>query len=151
MKCLLYSFIVALSAILVVVHIDGFQNRSPAAPERPTSIRRNNRNDPNDNNISNPKSGNDYKPKNFLDDLQGMFRNLDDVVDDFVFKRMGAGEQWYGKRKYNPSGRIDGDYNGMGRSDYWRIELAREQKEEMELRKQQRLKEEEGRNREGEQ
>ena len=84
----------------------------------------------------------DGKPRNFLDDLKGMFQNFDDVVDDFVYKRMGAGEQWYGKRKYNPSGRVDGDYNGMGRSDYFRIEIARVQKEEMELRKQRRLEEE---------
>ena len=74
------------------------------------------------------------KPRNFLEDLKGMFQNFDDVVDDFVYKRMGAGEQWYGKRRYNPSGRVDGDYNGMGRSDYVRIEIARVQKEEMKLR-----------------
>jgi hypothetical protein len=83
------------------------------------------------------------KPKNFFDDLRGMISNFDDVIDDFVYKRMGAGEQWYGKRRYNPSGRVDGDYNGMGRSDYFRIEVARVQKEEMELRKQRRLQEEE--------
>ena len=82
------------------------------------------------------------KPKNFLEDLKGMFSNFDDVVDDFVMKRMGAGEQWYGKRKYNPSGKFDGDYNGMGRSDFMKIEIARVQKEEMELRKQRRLAEE---------
>jgi hypothetical protein len=89
--------------------------------------------------------GDGDKPRNFLEDLKGMFQNLDDVVDDFVYKRMGAGEQWYGKRKYNPSGRVDGDYNGMGRSDYFRIEIARVQKEEMELRKKRRLEEEEAR------
>ena len=72
-----------------------------------------------------------------------MFENFDDVVDDFVYKRMGAGEQWYGKRKYNPSGKFDGDYQGMGRSDQFRIELARVQKEEMEKRRQRRLSEEE--------
>ena len=42
-------------------------------------------------------------------------QNMDSVIDDFVYKRMGAGEQWYGKRKYNPSGKIDGKYNGMGK------------------------------------
>jgi hypothetical protein len=83
------------------------------------------------------------KKKGFLSDLRGMLQNFDDVVDDFVYKRMGAGEQWYGKRKYDPSGRVDGDYNGMGRSDYFRIEIARVQKEEMEKRKQRRLEEEE--------
>jgi hypothetical protein len=86
---------------------------------------------------------NDGTPKNFLDDLKGMLANLDDVVDDFVYKRMGAGEQWYGKRKYDPSGNFDGEYNGMGRSDHFRIEIARIQKEEMELKRQRRLAEEE--------
>ena len=82
------------------------------------------------------------KPRNFLDDIKGMFQNFDDVVDDFVMKRMGAGEQWYGKRKYNPSGRIDGDYNGMGRSSHYSIEIARVQKEVLEERRQKRLEEE---------
>ena len=82
------------------------------------------------------------KPRNFLDDLKGMLQNFDDVVDDFVMKRMGAGEQWYGKRKYNPSGRIDGDYNGMGRSSHYSIEIARVQKEVLEERRQKRLEEE---------
>lgn len=83
----------------------------------------------------------------FFQDIKGMMDNIDDVVDDFVYKRMGAGEQWYGKRKYNPSGKFDGDYNGMGRSDQFRIELARVQKEEMEKRRQRRLAEEEERKR----
>jgi hypothetical protein len=82
------------------------------------------------------------KPKNLFDDFKGMLSNLDDVVDDFVMKRMGAGEQWYGKRKYDPSGRVDGDYNGMGRSSHYSIEIARVQKEVLEERKQRRLEEE---------
>jgi len=96
--------------------------------------------------LSANRNGNDDdksdKPKNFLDDLKGMFQNMDDVVDDFVMKRMGAGEQWYGKRKYNPSGRIDGDYNGMGRSSHYSIEIARVQKEVLEERRQKRLEDE---------
>jgi hypothetical protein len=28
-------------------------------------------------------------------DIKGMFQNLDEVVDDFFYKKMGAGEQWY--------------------------------------------------------
>lgn len=83
------------------------------------------------------------EPSNLLEDIKGMLSNFDDVVDDFVMKRMGAGEQWYGKRKYNPSGRVEGDYNGMGRSSYYAIEIARVQKEMMEERKQRRLEEEE--------
>ena len=83
------------------------------------------------------------KPKNLWEDMKGMFTNFDDVVDDFFYKRMGAGEQWYGKRKYNPSGRLDGDYNGMGMSDHFRIEIARVRKEELELKRQRRLAAEE--------
>ena len=82
------------------------------------------------------------KPKNVFQDLMGMFKNLDDVVDDFVYKRMGAGEQWYGKRKYDPSGNFEGNYEGAGQTDITRIEIARVQKEEMEKRKQRRLEEE---------
>ena len=82
------------------------------------------------------------KPKSIFEDIRGMLANFDDVVDDFVMKRMGAGEQWYGKRKYNPSGRVDGDYNGMGRSSHYAIEIARVQKEVMEERRQRRLEEE---------
>jgi hypothetical protein len=86
---------------------------------------------------------NEDKPKNFFDDLKGMFDNFDDVVDDFLFKRMGAGEQWYGKRKNSPSGKFDGNYTGMGKTDFMRIEIAQVQKEEMEKRKQRRLAAEE--------
>ena len=86
-------------------------------------------------------NNNDGGAFGFLNDIQGMFNNFDDVIDDFLFKRMGAGEQWYGKRKYNPSGKFDGDYNGMGRSDFYKIEIAKIQKEEMELKRQRRLAE----------
>lgn len=81
--------------------------------------------------------------KGFFGDMKGMMANFDAVVDDFVYKRMGAGEQWYGKRKYNPSGNVEGDYNGMGQSDLLRIEIARVQREEMELLRQRRLEAEE--------
>jgi hypothetical protein len=86
---------------------------------------------------------NEDKPKNFFDGLKGMFDNFDDVVDDFLFKRMGAGEQWYGQRKNSPSGKFDGKYSGMGKTDSMRIEIAQIQKEEMEKRKQRRLAAEE--------
>lgn len=74
--------------------------------------------------------------KGFMSDFMGGF---DAIVDDFLFKRMGNGEQFYGERKFNPSGNIEGDYNGMGQSDLMRIEIARVRKEEIELRKQIRL------------
>lgn len=81
------------------------------------------------------------KPKGFLADLQGMLKNFDDVVDDFLFKRMGAGEMWYGKRKYDPSGKVDGDYNGMGRTDLIQIEIARAKKEEIDRKRRRRQEE----------
>mmetsp|Transcript_23062 Transcript_23062/g.54730 ORF Transcript_23062/g.54730 Transcript_23062/m.54730 type:complete len:159 (-) Transcript_23062:959-1435(-) len=78
------------------------------------------------------KNGQEKKKRSFWD-------ALDDVVDDFVMKRMGAGEQWYGQRKNNPSGNFDGKYEGGGRSDAFQIEIAKIQREEMELKKQRRL------------
>lgn len=157
-----FTSIAALAVVLLIVAstaTDAFQNSVPLLfycrqrTHHGTSIITNLQNQRSDNNNSNIK-GNDSSPKanssnnnNILDGIKGMFKNFDDVVDDFVYKRMGAGEQWYGKRKYNPSGRVDGDYNGMGRSDYFQIEIARVQKEEMELRKQRRLEEEEARKR----
>lgn len=74
-----------------------------------------------------------------LEDLTGMWNHWDDVVDDFFYNRMGAGEQWNGKRKYNPSGKYNGVYNGMGRSDHIKIQIARAIREEREEQKQARL------------
>jgi hypothetical protein len=111
----------------------------PGGPERQsTSLSMSN-----NNNNNNNSEGGEKEQKGVLEGLKGIFSNFDNVVDDFVYKRMGAGEQWYGKRKSNPSGNFDGDYNGMGQSDHFRIELARVQKEEMEKRRQRRLAEEE--------
>jgi hypothetical protein len=73
-------------------------------------------------------------------EVADMFSNWDDVIDDFMFKRMGNGEVFYGKRKYKPSNRpnTDGKYKGMGMTDKMRIDIAREIKEErMERRNQQ--------------
>jgi hypothetical protein len=60
-----------------------------------------------------------------------MFSRFDDVVDDFLNKRMGNGEVFYGERKYKPSGKenTDGRYNGQGHTDMARIDAARERKE----------------------
>ena len=38
-------------------------------------------------------------------ELSDMMSSFDDVVDDFLNKRMGNGEIFYGQRKYKPSGR----------------------------------------------
>ena len=127
---ILFGFVLSLCLGSMVA---GFQ--SPLPPTKlisRTSLSVNDKNDKNDG-----------TPKSFLPDFKQMLANLDNVVDDFVYKRMGAGEQWYGKRKNDPSGNYDGDYNGMGRSDHFRIEIARIQKEEMELKRQRRLAEEE--------
>lgn len=61
--------------------------------------------------------------------IQEFWSNMDDVVDDFMNKRMGNGELFYGKRKFNPSGKIDGSYNGFGLSDKGRIEGVKMYKE----------------------
>eukprot|EP00980_Cylindrotheca_fusiformis_P009261 scaffold2018_cov113-Cylindrotheca_fusiformis.AAC.15 len=96
----------------------------------------------NDNNSGNDESKGSNKQGGIFQDF---FSNFDDIVDDFLNKRMGNGEAFYGKRKYKPSGKVEGDYNGMGRSNHYQIELARVQREEMKFRKQQRQQEEENR------
>lgn len=65
----------------------------------------------------------------FLSGVSDFFNNLDAVADDFFYKRMGKGEIFYGKRKYKPSGSVEGDYDGMGLTDSLKIEMAREYKE----------------------
>lgn len=54
-----------------------------------------------------------------------MMSTIDDMIDDFFYKRMGNGEIFYGKRKVNPSGKVEGAYNGFGLSDKQRIEDSR--------------------------
>mmetsp|Transcript_31099 Transcript_31099/g.35421 ORF Transcript_31099/g.35421 Transcript_31099/m.35421 type:complete len:139 (+) Transcript_31099:43-459(+) len=85
--------------------------------------------------------------KKAVKDFGDMFSNLDDAIDDFYNKRMGKGEIFYGKRKYKPSGTVEGKYNGFGLTDKQRIDETREMKEfYMELRKIRQEKfEEEGR------
>jgi hypothetical protein len=58
------------------------------------------------------------------------FENFDYVMDDFMNKRMGNGELFYGKRKYKPSGKISGQYSGFGLSDKGRIEGVQFYKEQ---------------------
>ena len=62
-------------------------------------------------------------------EIGDMFASFDDVIDDFFYKRMGNGEVFYGKRKYKPSGNVDGEYNGMGLTDKLKIDISRERKE----------------------
>mmetsp|Transcript_21993 Transcript_21993/g.32486 ORF Transcript_21993/g.32486 Transcript_21993/m.32486 type:complete len:140 (-) Transcript_21993:198-617(-) len=67
--------------------------------------------------------------KNTVQDVGDIFSNLDDVIDDFYNKRMGNGEIFYGKRKFKPSGEVDGAYNGFGLSDKAKIEETQQMKE----------------------
>ncbi|KAL3941303.1 MAG: hypothetical protein SGBAC_004326 [Bacillariaceae sp.] len=155
------SFIIVVAVVVLLVcevatTTDAFSPQSTAArnmlsrsltrtllPHSNTRLHWFNNNDSSNKEDEEKPSQEEKKAFGFLKDFQGMMDNFDDVIDDFVYKRMGAGEQWYGKRKYNPSGRVDGKYNGMGQTDQFRIELARVQKEEMEKRRERRLAEEE--------
>jgi hypothetical protein len=76
----------------------------------------------------NSNSNNSWLPSPFQG-ITDILKNMDDVIDDFMCKRMGNGEVFYGKRKYNPSGKVDGVYNGMGMSDKTKIDITREYKE----------------------
>lgn len=67
--------------------------------------------------------------KGFFNEFFDIFKNLDDVAEDFFYKRMGKGEIFYGKRKYKPSGDVEGEYNGFGLSDKLKIDMTREYKE----------------------
>jgi len=87
------------------------------------------------NHISLSSKKDDYM--NPIESIVDMFKNFDDAMDDFFNNRMGAGEQWYGKRKYNPSGKFERDYEGLGLTDSRKIEIAREYKDEK-MKKQQR-------------
>lgn len=76
---------------------------------------------------------------NPLKELGDMFSSWDDVIEDFLFKRMGNGEVFYGKRKYKPSGRpnTEGKYAGMGMTDKLKIDITRNLKEELVERRRQ--------------
>ena len=76
---------------------------------------------------------------NPLAELADMWQSFDDIVDDFFNKRMGNGEQFYGKRKYKPSGKYSEEYNGYGFSDLRKIEAAKEFREERARMKKERL------------
>jgi hypothetical protein len=74
-----------------------------------------------------------------LGDFKDFMANLDDTIDDFLNKRMGNGEIFYGQRKSSPSNRPNtkGKYNGMGLSDKTKIDVTRIVKEEIKARKKQ--------------
>ena len=136
MNCFQFSFCI-LVCVAAVANVEGFQQMHVGSTMRSgaTSLSFFGNNKKNEEPVE-IEAEEEPKKNDF-------WQNFDAVVDDFVYKRMGAGEQWYGKRKSNPSGKIDGDYNGMGQSDFMRIEIARVQKEEIELRRERRLEAEE--------
>jgi hypothetical protein len=109
-----------LVALLCVSYIFAFQPVGPSTIAR-TAVK-NGRGDDEGESLG-------WNPIRALSEAIG---NLDDVIDDFMFKKMGNGEVFYGKRKINPSGRdnTEGSYNGMGMSDKVRIDESRERKEE---------------------
>ena len=76
---------------------------------------------------------------NPLNELADMWKNFDDIVDDFFNKRMGNGEQFYGQRKYKPSGKVTTEYNGYGFSDFRKIEAAKAFREERARMKEEKL------------
>jgi hypothetical protein len=134
------QYIASLVAVVVTLtNVEGFQQLHVSSTQRMgvTSLSFFGNNKKNDELTELTETEEEPKKKGF--DFKGMMGDFDAVIDDFVFKRMGNGEQFYGKRKSNPSGNIEGDYNGMGQSDLIRIEIARVRKEEMELRRQRRL------------
>lgn len=115
---------------------------SAVVPFQPMPIRTNHRRELCMNSEGEEQKSAAKKGWNPLANLSDMFGNVDDAIDDFMGKRMGNGELFYGRRKNNPSGRLnmEGDYNGMGYSDPLRIERARQRKEEILAKK--RLREE---------
>jgi hypothetical protein len=80
---------------------------------------------------------NDNKVPNIFQGIGDMLSSMDDVIDDFMSKRMGNGELFYGQRKFKPSGRpnTEGKYNGMGKSDRLKIDAKLEVKEAIMERK----------------
>ncbi|KAL7436988.1 hypothetical protein ACHAXM_005410 [Skeletonema potamos] len=76
---------------------------------------------------------------NPLNELADMWKNFDDIVDDFFNKRMGNGEQFYGQRRYKPSGKVTTEYNGYGFSDFRKIEAAKAFREERARMKEEKL------------
>ena len=76
------------------------------------------------------EQNNGQKEGGIFSGVSEFFGNLDSIADDFFYKRMGKGEIFYGKRKFNPSGDVEGDYQGMGLSDKGKIDMAREYREE---------------------
>jgi hypothetical protein len=112
----------------------GFQNTQSFAPIRLASSSAL---------MANNNKDNKWEMPNLFQEINDMISSWDDVIDDFMFKRMGNGELFYGKRKYKPSNKpnMDGQYTGMGISDSAKIELARQRKEELMERRRQQLRE----------
>lgn len=114
----------------IVSYTIGFRSVKPAFFPRKTMV-------------VNSKDDKQWELPNLFQEAKDMLSNWDDVIDDFMFKRMGNGELFYGKRKYKPSNKpnMNGKYSGMGISDSMKIEMARQRKEEMMERRREQLRE----------
>jgi hypothetical protein len=122
------SLFLAISAITSILwRASSFVVPSPPT-RRQSEVRANNQN-------------NDNKVPNIFQGIGDMLSKMDDVIDDFMSKRMGNGELFYGQRKFKPSGRpnTEGKYNGMGKSDRLKIDAKREVKEAIIERKRRQL------------
>jgi len=97
----------------------------------------------NNNKVENESAPTESKGFNPIGEFFDMFSNMDDVIDDFYFKRMGNGEQFYGERKYKPSGKVDGKYDGFGLSDRTKIDTTREYRAQWQEEKKRRKEREE--------
>jgi hypothetical protein len=117
------------ATLLCVSSTLAFQPVGPSARAR-TALKNAKGDDDKESSVWNPLQG--------LSDMLSNF-DIDDVVYDFMDKRMGNGEVFYGERRVKPSGRenTEGSYNGMGMSDKVRIDTARERKEELVERRRQ--------------
>eukprot|EP00978_Attheya_sp_CCMP212_P012653 scaffold31649_cov53-Attheya_sp.AAC.8 len=124
MTKLLATFIL-LSALFLDASGFGTQKNSLSSSPKGASFFALENGDNNDDVSNNPLS-----KIPILGGIVDVFSNMDDVVDDFFNKRMGNGEIFYGKRKFKPSGSVEGDYNGMGLTDKLKIDITRERKEE---------------------
>ncbi|CAB9530205.1 expressed unknown protein [Seminavis robusta] len=112
-------FLVLLVALLLAGGIEAFVVSPTSVASSTQSFGLSGSNQDNDGGKGNPFGG-------FFKDFMS---SVDDQVDDFFNKRMGNGEAFYGKRKSNPSGKVEGQYNGMGLTDKLRIDVARARKE----------------------
>jgi hypothetical protein len=131
------AFLAVLYILLVLgtIEVDAFAGRTlPLREGRRVATGPRSARWPGSSNDDNDGTTNSFSPGDIAESVfslvKDMANNFDDQVDDFFNKRMGNGEIFYGKRKIDPSGNIEGDYEGLGLTDFGRIEAARSRKEQ---------------------